>query len=739
MTAVPLRRRLIRGSIQVLLAEGLGVPVGILAAAYLTRRLGPQGYGLFALAASFIGSLEWFVHSMLSRAAIKVLAESHDWRATAAAILRRYLAIGVPLGLACWALAGPIASWLDVPPLTSLIRLSAVQVPLIAVSGALLSTLVARGFYQTRAVSRAVRLVSRFVFILILVGVAGMGVAGAILAGILGVVAGIAIAQAPLRLRAFDRPAKLAGFWRLALAVFTTVACVRLLERLGLLLLKAFGGTVAEAGFYAAAQNFALGPGLLAMSLSPLLIAALTEAHRDGHEALARVLCHDALRVIVWMLPIAGIAAGAAHEIVTFVYGRDFGAAAPLAPYMAFAGVALAGLSIAGAILAAYDRSGVAIVATLPVLPAAVAGYFFAVPIWGGVGAAAVTMLATSLGLVATLVVMYRLLAVTTSLSTFARAAVVTALCWIAAASWATPGPLVMVKSAILAVLVVVVMLLAGDMSPGEMNLLRAAMPWGRGNRRRHRVDEPPAQYLDAFMADQKRRANLSLVERWVDLSPAGRVLKTDLFDESREGEGFLDAVAAPGRSLVGIDLSPAIVELSVARLAHAGIRGVVADVRQTPFASDTFDLVVSNSTLDHFDTTSDIDAAIHELARVIKPGGVLVITLDNPRNLTYPLLRVASALVMTPFPLGETYNVSGLSSALTRAGLEVTDTRAIIHNPRLAPTTALLLAQLLRWSALQRGVHRMQRAFERFEGTRWQYVTGCFVAARAVKPARDA
>jgi hypothetical protein len=35
----------------------------------------------------------------------------------------------------------------------------------------------------------------------------------------------------------------------------------------------------------------------------------------------------------------------------------------------------------------------------------------------------------------------------------------------------------------------------------------------------------------------------------------------------------------------------------------------------------------------------------------------------------------------------------------------------------------------------LARATHRVQAWFPRFEGTRWQYLTGCFVALRAVKP----
>ena len=186
------------------------------------------------------------------------------------------------------------------------------------------------------------------------------------------------------------------------------------------------------------------------------------------------------------------------------------------------------------------------------------------------------------------------------------------------------------------------------------------------------------------------------------------------------------------------MDISPAIVGLGLKRMASARAGGVVADVRRLPFATGVFDLVISNSTLDHFDSTVEIDRALAELSRVTRPGGVVVVTLDNPHNITYPLLRLAAAAGMTPVSAGrDLWQTRSRQARSRESGLVVTDHRAVIHNPRLLPTAALLVARRLRWAQLQRGVHWMQRSFERCEGTRWQYLTGCFIAARAVKEAR--
>ena len=70
------------------------------------------------------------------------------------------------------------------------------------------------------------------------------------------------------------------------------------------------------------------------------------------------------------------------------------------------------------------------------------------------------------------------------------------------------------------------------------------------------------------------------------------------------------------------------------------------ADVRCLPFVDGVFDLVVSNSTLDHFETSREIERAVAEIHRVLAPRGLFILTLDNPAN---PAVALRNAL---PFAL---------------------------------------------------------------------------------------
>jgi len=145
-------------------------------------------------------------------------------------------------------------------------------------------------------------------------------------------------------------------------------------------------------------------------------------------------------------------------------------------------------------------------------------------------------------------------------------------------------------------------------------------------------------------------------------------LLKTDLFDEVAH-RGLVRRLLRSGLDVTGIDVSPVIVDQAVAR--NPGLRGVQADVRQLPFAAEQFDAVFSGSTLDHLESSAAIGAALAELGRVLKLGGRLILTMDNPGK---PLIRLRNG------PL-----LGLLLQALRTAGFQILATRAFMHCPRVA------------------------------------------------------
>ncbi|MBC7790047.1 MAG: class I SAM-dependent methyltransferase [Anaerolineae bacterium] len=243
---------------------------------------------------------------------------------------------------------------------------------------------------------------------------------------------------------------------------------------------------------------------------------------------------------------------------------------------------------------------------------------------------------------------------------------------------------------------------------------------------------DPNRHYLDAFLGDLKRRAHLGLIERWGGLPASGRVLKTDLFEEAMGPDAYLPNLGNAGGMVVGMDISPAAA--GKAHVRFPGCDAIAADARALPFADGCFALIVSPSTLDHFPEPADLHRSLQEIARVLEPGGRLIITLDNRQNIFDPLLRLANRLGLVPYYLGRSYAVRELREGLEQAGFRVQETTAILHNPRLTAVGAIALAKTLRWKPLMRLVQRAITSAQRLEQTRLCYYTGSFIAARAVR-----
>lgn len=231
---------------------------------------------------------------------------------------------------------------------------------------------------------------------------------------------------------------------------------------------------------------------------------------------------------------------------------------------------------------------------------------------------------------------------------------------------------------------------------------------------------------------------NTRLLRRWLTDGGVRRLLKTDLFDEA-VAEGLYPVLAAAAEEVLGIDVSAGAAAAAGRR--HRGLRAQAADVRGLPFDDASIDLVVSISTLDHFDTREDIDRALRELSRVLRPGGQLILTLDN---LAQPLIwlrsvlpqRLMMRLGLVPYAVGKTLRPRQLHASCRAAGLEVRTMTAVLHCPR---AVAVALTRVLESRASRRAQDRFLSAlggFERLERWPTRYLTGHFTAIRARKPA---
>jgi hypothetical protein len=136
------------------------------------------------------------------------------------------------------------------------------------------------------------------------------------------------------------------------------------------------------------------------------------------------------------------------------------------------------------------------------------------------------------------------------------------------------------------------------------------------------------------------------------------------------------------------------------------------------------------------------LTGSVLELARVLRPGGTLVLTVDNPAN---PLVALAKALPrealnrtwlrwadasarlgLLPYHVGATYGRRRLRMVVREAGFVVEETTAIVHAPR---PIAVMIGQQIQGGGR---FLRTLAALERLEQAPTRFVTGHFVAVRA-------
>ena len=246
------------------------------------------------------------------------------------------------------------------------------------------------------------------------------------------------------------------------------------------------------------------------------------------------------------------------------------------------------------------------------------------------------------------------------------------------------------------------------------------------------------------LLAEHMGRIYLGLVARWADVTNTGMILKTDLFQEAFGQAQFLFDIARVNSNVIGIDISSEVVQRAKRQARHIDVdasRYLCCDVRYLPLRENSIDLVISDSTLDHFPSEIDIANALKELGRVLRVGGTLILTIDNKSNLTYPpytFIRLWMQLGLAPYFIGKTLSLTKLRRTLEEIGFAVEESTAIIHYPH--PDA------LVRW--LERSLRKMGRGkfddairkglavLDKLEGKRSKYLTGRYVAVKAVKRA---
>jgi O-antigen/teichoic acid export membrane protein len=474
--------RLTDGVVLGFAAELVLLPTGLITAAVLTRTLGPAGYGLFSVAATFITWVALTTTTLLARAAVKFVSEADDWRSVGTGVLRWRLVVGGAAFLVVLAGAPVFARLLGAPELAPYLRVFAVDLLLFNVARAYRDVLTGRGRFRSVAAVSAARWIARLALIVALVRITG-SIMGAVLGSVGATAVELLVAQrlgsVPLRGRSTIAWSRM---WQVAAPLVVYGAAMQLFSKIDLFILSAFRGASADAGLYAAAQNLAVPPGLFALALAPLLLATLGRLRRAGAEADARRVARDALRVSTALVPMAAVVAGTANELVRVVFGPSFVGSGVLLALLFAAGVALVVTSVSVSVVTAMDTHGVVSVLGVGVLAGALVGHLVLIPRYGALGAAIVTACASIAGGLASVMLVHRSWHVN-AYPTLVRGALIAGpIYWLATLLPVSGGIAVVTKLAGLSALVVLAFVATGELDADEMRRVRSV--WSRRFRR---------------------------------------------------------------------------------------------------------------------------------------------------------------------------------------------------------------------------------------------------------------
>jgi demethylmenaquinone methyltransferase/2-methoxy-6-polyprenyl-1,4-benzoquinol methylase len=155
--------------------------------------------------------------------------------------------------------------------------------------------------------------------------------------------------------------------------------------------------------------------------------------------------------------------------------------------------------------------------------------------------------------------------------------------------------------------------------------------------------------------------------------------IRAGLARAERQVERVVDLAGGAGRGTRDLDAEALVVDAAPAmcrRAARRGVPVVTGDAARLPLRDASVDAVVVLDALHHL---PDVDAALGEVARVLRPGGVLVVREFDPDTLRGRALVAAERLVgfdstfRSPDTVADAVAAAGLGPSVLDRGFAYT------------------------------------------------------------------
>jgi SAM-dependent methyltransferase len=249
-----------------------------------------------------------------------------------------------------------------------------------------------------------------------------------------------------------------------------------------------------------------------------------------------------------------------------------------------------------------------------------------------------------------------------------------------------------------------------------------------------------PAEYLRAICGSHPEgrllRSRLHLVQDTLATWPGGNLLDVGC------GPGIMARTLLTSRPddfrITALDLSAAMVRQCVTNVQNTGQRvfPAVGQAEALPFADASFDVALATGVLEY----ADLRPAVAEISRVVRPGGLVIVSMLNPLSpyritewfAYWPLLRGISLLErLLRVPTERQHGVcrSGIRAVgaarfrrlLAQAGLEPLD--VVHYDISLLLPPADRLRTLARFAARTPSERTARRGWNRWLATAYVIV----------------